>query len=137
MTDNNGAVVTKLRFSPLFSKAWYQAIKPETIVNGFRATGICPLNRDAITISDLPTDQSSSDDDDSAQNKLPLSIPEPPLPTFTDEQVSLFQRRYENGYTICALINTMLPGSILITLDSSPVLPVVRLVMNPTRICMI
>ena len=35
MTDNNGAMVTKLRFSPLFSKAWYQAIKPETIVNGF------------------------------------------------------------------------------------------------------
>ena len=39
MTDNPGAVVMKLGFPKLFSQAWYQAIKPENLISGFRKTG--------------------------------------------------------------------------------------------------
>ena len=44
LTNNPGSVVTKLQFNSLFSQAWYKSIQPETIVSGFRKTGICPLN---------------------------------------------------------------------------------------------
>ena len=64
MTDNPGAVVTKLGFSRLFSKAWYKAIKPENIINGFRRTGVCPLNREAISVHERPCGELSSSDDD-------------------------------------------------------------------------
>ena len=41
--QETGRVVTKYQFSSLFSKAWYKAIKPETLVSGFRKVGICPF----------------------------------------------------------------------------------------------
>ena len=50
MQDNPGRVVTKYQFSALFSVAWYKAIKPETLMSGFRKAGICPFNSDAIKI---------------------------------------------------------------------------------------
>ncbi len=45
MQDNPGRIVTKYQFSSI-SIAWYKAIKPETIVSGFRKAG----NAQAITI---------------------------------------------------------------------------------------
>ena len=51
LTKNPGSVVTKLQFNSLFSQAWYKAIRPELIVSGFRKTGICPLNKNAIIIA--------------------------------------------------------------------------------------
>ena len=50
IVDNPGCVVTKLQFSRLFSQAWVKTIKPETIINGFKKTGVCPLNKAAISI---------------------------------------------------------------------------------------
>ena len=52
MNENTGMVVTKLKFSRLFSKAWVKAIKPETIIIGFRKTGTCPFNKSAIKIAE-------------------------------------------------------------------------------------
>ena len=43
MTNNPGSVITKMSISQLFSKSWYQIIKPENIINGFRATKVCLL----------------------------------------------------------------------------------------------
>ena len=53
LAKNPGSVVTKLQFNSLFSQAWYKAIRPETIISGFRKTGICPLDKDAIRIVSL------------------------------------------------------------------------------------
>ena len=51
LTNNPGSVVTKLQFNSLFSQAWYKPIQPETIVSGFRKTGICTLNKSAVRIA--------------------------------------------------------------------------------------
>ena len=41
-------VVNKYNFAGVFKEAWDESLKPSTIVNSFRASGICPLNKDAI-----------------------------------------------------------------------------------------
>ena len=67
LAENPGCVVTKLNFSLLFSRAWVKAINPETIINGFRKTGICPFNRSAIIIPESDTSSSSLEDDSNVQ----------------------------------------------------------------------
>ena len=47
LAENPGCVVTKLNFSTLFSQAWTKAITPQTLINGFRKTGVCPFNSSA------------------------------------------------------------------------------------------
>lgn len=44
-----GEVLSKYEFAPVFRTAWENTIKLSTLVNSFRATGICPLNRKAIS----------------------------------------------------------------------------------------
>ena len=62
MVDNPGKVVTKFSFSSLFSRAWYKAIKPETIVVGFGKVGICPCDRSAISLPTLGSIECGKDD---------------------------------------------------------------------------
>ena len=50
MSSNPGKTVTIYNFSELFSQAWYQAMIPRTVMSGFRATGVYPFNRRAISI---------------------------------------------------------------------------------------
>ena len=115
MTNNPGSVITKMSFSQLFSKAWYRTIKPENIINGFRATGVCPLNRMAIAAHvEVSSDLSSSGEDEALQDcdyfqlqeeppmlaKLQEETPIPPKPFFSEEQIHLFQTRFENGYNL-------------------------------------
>ena len=59
IVNNTGCVVTKLQFSQLFSQAWFKAIHPETIINGFRKTGVCPVNKHAIEIVEEAEDSIS------------------------------------------------------------------------------
>ena len=54
ITQNPGRVVTRYDFCSLLSEAWY---KMKSIISGFRVTGVCPLNREAIK---LPGDQYES-----------------------------------------------------------------------------
>ena len=70
MDKNPGRVVTRLQFSGLFSKAWFKTISPETIINGFRKTGVCPLNKEAI---EIVTDPSSEFEDQ--ESPLPNEPP--------------------------------------------------------------
>ena len=44
----NGQVVNRYNFSSVFKDAWIETLKVSTIVNSFKASGICPLNKDAI-----------------------------------------------------------------------------------------
>ena len=50
MSSHPGKRVTIYNFSELFSQAWYQAMIPRIIMSGFRATGVYPFNRHAISI---------------------------------------------------------------------------------------
>ena len=126
--DNPGRVVTKYQFSSLFSRAWYRAIRPETIVNGFRKVGVCPFDSTAITVPDVPTskdpddtgeapgdtgaDQGGNESDDSGNADLSAECglteeteshvmdvnDDDAAPTLTPAELELFETRYENGY---------------------------------------
>ncbi len=77
-------VVTRLQFSQLFSQAWVKAISPATIINGFRKTGVCPLNSEAIEIVVDPSSESSTQSSEGSpsgnneQDESPLPNRSPP-----------------------------------------------------------
>lgn len=48
---NPSQALTKIQFVPLLKTTIEKSIKPQTIINGFRATGICPWNEDAVDYS--------------------------------------------------------------------------------------
>lgn len=110
MQDNPGRVVTKYQFSSLFSTAWYKAARPANIVAGFRKVGVYPYDPMAIDVPDIPTcdesvgnvvDETGSkgiDDssDESEDDECELTN-EDDTTTFTEEQLALFETRYENG----------------------------------------
>jgi len=48
MQDHPLHLVNKHTFPTLFKEAWLSAVSPSNVINGFRACGIMPLNRNAI-----------------------------------------------------------------------------------------
>lgn len=50
MSANPCRLITIYQFSSIFSSAWEKAMIPQTIISGFKATGVFPLNRRAISI---------------------------------------------------------------------------------------
>lgn len=50
----------KFQFDSLLSQVWYKSIKPETIVSGFKKTGVCPLNKSVVRIAQSCEDRPSS-----------------------------------------------------------------------------
>ena len=56
ISKNPGRNVTRYEFSALFAKVWSSAMTLPNIVAGFRVTGVCPFNRNAIRLpSEAPT----------------------------------------------------------------------------------
>ena len=100
MSENVGHVVTKFQFSALFSKAWYLAIKPETIINGFRKTGVYPLNKHAISSPSLSCDSGSPTNHDSFTKSQLMSDETSPTNKFSSSQLTCFQKRYDNGFDV-------------------------------------
>lgn len=45
----NTEIINKYTFAGVFSEAWAETIKPTTIINSFKGSGICPFNREAIS----------------------------------------------------------------------------------------
>ena len=50
IATNRGRAVTKYDFSALFSEAWYKAMSIKNITAGFRTTGVCPFDSNAIKL---------------------------------------------------------------------------------------
>ena len=50
LVKNPGKIITRYDFSALFSEAWFKAMRPENAIAGFKVTGICPFDRNAIKI---------------------------------------------------------------------------------------
>ena len=110
-----GRIVTKFNFNQLFSKAWMKAATSENVTSGFRRAGVIPFNPDAVlvtsTISETPPSSSNSssltteDCSDTPESgavndkENDATVSSPP-PTFTAEQIALFERRYEEGYNL-------------------------------------
>jgi len=111
--DHPGSAVTKFQFSSLFSKAWFLSIQPSTIMSGYRKVGIYPFDPTVIKLYEFSNTFGSA-------MKLSKTVPkvaEPhgsessvhvvesdPGPSVTsvpsEDQMNLFQTRYENGYDI-------------------------------------
>lgn len=128
LVDNIDSVLTKFNFSRVFSVAWIKACKPETIVSGFRKTGIFPLDSSAIKITKIPTDENSSGDQGAVPESTIETTKDPPevdndpflehsfedvvpalnnsqlhsslQPQISRERIELFEERYENGYNL-------------------------------------
>lgn len=49
--EHPGELLNKVTFAPLLEKAIQSSVKPETLVNGFKACGLCPLNPNNIDFS--------------------------------------------------------------------------------------
>lgn len=49
--DNPSQALTKVDFVPLLQETTNKCVKPDTVINGFRATGLCPWNSNAIDYS--------------------------------------------------------------------------------------
>ena len=88
---NPSRVITKFHFSSLFSEAWSKSMTINNISSGFRTTGVCPFNPDAI-LSKFPKQKET---DESTTSKSPAK----PV-TFSVETVKKFERQFENGYNI-------------------------------------
>ena len=50
LTNNPGRVISRYDFSALLHEAWDESMTTKNIKGGFRITGICPFNPDAITL---------------------------------------------------------------------------------------
>ena len=128
MSSHPGKIVTIYNFSKIFSQAWYQTMIPRTIMAGFRATGVYPFNRRAISIpgseerTATPTAKLAyqqgikslpfysphhgkhcqelqlSEQQHSSETVLPTMSLE--NDSFSEEEHHLFERRYEEGYDI-------------------------------------
>ena len=120
---NPGKVVTRYQFSQLFGKAWAKSMTIGNVTEGFRITGIYPFNPQvllpkpssppashfrnlgAVTglkfiplFSPLPSRyECKKVDDDSIDDSNDDSIMDE---SFTQEEVSIFHRRFEEGYDI-------------------------------------
>ena len=97
--SNPGKVVTKYVFAEVFREAWISAIRMSTIINGFRESGICPLNPQAIPESklapSLPYSPTETQPKNSEANRKLHDLEEMMKPS-----TALFNTRYEEGYDI-------------------------------------
>lgn len=91
---NPGRTITKYQFSPLFSVAWYKAIRPENIMSGFRKAGICPFDSKSILIPELPPSTSESGSADINTGNEAASTADY---NFSEVELETFKNRYENG----------------------------------------
>ena len=128
MSSHPGKKVTIYNFSELFSQAWYQAMIPRTVMSGFRATGVYPFNRRAISIPGVeestgtPTaklayqqgikylpfhsphhvklSQVLQSSEELRSSGQPQSQQTFKKMNFTEEENRLFEKRYEEGYDL-------------------------------------
>ena len=122
LAKNPGRVITKFQFSSLFRNAWLKSMTVGNIVQGFKVTGVYPVDRSVL----LPQSQECETlTKKTGLSFIPLYSPHRSLHSpglrcggpghalvespainsdldvsFTDEEVTLFQTRYENGYDI-------------------------------------
>ena len=108
MSDNPGKTVTLYQFSELSAAAWKKAcMTPQNITSSFRATGVFPVNRQALEIlqikeKSLAKLSMAAIAKTNGINFLPLYSPKRSLISidaaveFTDEEMKHFKRRLKD-----------------------------------------
>ena len=84
-------VITKFQFSALFAEAWSRGMTISNITSGFRTTGVCPFNPNAI-LDKLCNSEVSSDEGLSSESLEGV--------TFSPGMITKFEKRFNNGYNI-------------------------------------
>ena len=110
MSNNPGKIVTIYQFSELFATAWKKAMTSQNITSSFRATGVFPVNRQALEIlqekKSLPKLSMAAIAKNNGINILPLYSPKKSLSNnnetaqFTDEKMKHFQKHFGEGYDV-------------------------------------
>ena len=102
MGQNPGQVVTQYNFNALFNRAWCRSMTIPNITAAFRTTGVYPFNRRAVKLADDTPQLSPFLCEETGLAFIPLYSPARRKRNvdFTEEEVSRFARRYEEGYNI-------------------------------------
>ena len=112
-----GRIVTKYNFCELFAKAWMKTCTPETICAGFRRAGIIPFDPGSVKKRfphcddaegmDIRCDKNNctnskvnSTTEPGAGSKDSASESPKVTPVFSNEEETLFSRRFEEGYDL-------------------------------------
>ena len=103
MAKNPGKVVTRFQFSELFSRAWAETMVPPNICAGFKAAGVYPLDLAAFIARTATNDPNNSPLPSSSLKFVPMCPIAPKnrhVPSFTQEEIENFQRRYDERYDL-------------------------------------
>ena len=109
-------ILVRYQFSKLFSEAWCKAIIPLSIINGFKYSGVYPLNptvvlnkcpatstvtenNDMITLSGTHSNSSNAPDNANCGSNE-NSTDEENEADFTEEEEAKFANRFEEGYDL-------------------------------------
>ena len=102
LVNNPGKVITRYDFSTLFSEAWFQSMRPENAIAGFKVTGICPFDRNAVKIP------GSVDQHEGLAKKhdlafIPLYTPSKrscsSVSKYSNKEMENFESAYELGFS--------------------------------------
>jgi len=99
--SHNGQPVTKHCFSEIFHETWDSSVKVSTIVNGFRASGICPFNPKAISSVKLAPSEPYMEEPE----KLKINSVKPEKLQMLEsmmkpETLQVFEKRLEEEYDL-------------------------------------
>ena len=110
MSDNPGKIVTIYQFSELFANAWRKAMTSQNITSSFCATGVFPVNRQALEMlqekKSPPKLSMAAIAKSNGINFLPLYSPKKSLSSnnetvqFTDEEMKHFQKHFDEEYDV-------------------------------------
>ena len=95
-----GSTVTKREFAEVFHEAWVSCVKVSTIVNGFRESGIYPLNPSAISTAKLKPSLPFSACGRPLSVSKELSEIESFEKLMKPETIALYNERLEEGYDL-------------------------------------
>lgn len=108
--DNPGRVITSEVIASLVGDTWAQSVTPMKILSGFKKSGISPFNPSEVSDRMLaPAKVFAPSEEEGAKilagaNILSDAVDEAVAtapsasPTFSDEQIALFEKRYCEGY---------------------------------------
>ena len=92
MMENPGRVITSESIAGLVGEAWVHSITPVNILSGFRKSGIFPLNPSEVSDRMLAPSIVS--------NPPPTGTLTSSMPSFSDDQIALYEKRYQEGYDL-------------------------------------
>ena len=110
LVSHPGQVVTRYQFSAIFSRAWANSMTMSNVVAGFRTAGVYPVNRLAVEGKKGTACESLAEK--TGLNFIPLYSPShrrsqsmiaataAPAVTFDPDEITLFQKRFEEGYDV-------------------------------------